>query len=271
MNRRPLLLSLLAATAVAVVPAAARAAQKKSLADPLLLGVEQSLMSSGLAQALQRGFGRDTGVAVKLVPGTSTSVLAALERGEVDASLTNAAELELRLEKQGLAHDRLHIASSDLLLVGPVEGKGKKATDPVGMLGEHDVTAALIRIALARAPFVAPSPGSGVAVAESALWRTAKVSPVAPWYTVPPAQGDAIALATEQRAYTVVERGTWAQQRDRKPLAIIVEGDPKLANDVHLMRSFRVNHPAAKLFGQWVGGKQGRRVVAGVRGWKVPQ
>lgn len=268
MNRRPLLISVLAAAAF---PGAAFAAQKKSLADPLLLGVDQSLIDTGLAQALQRGFGRDTGVAVKLVPGTSAWVLDALEKGEVDASLTNAAELEMRLEKQGLAHDRLHVADGDLLLVGPVEGKGKKATDPVGMLGERDAAATLVRIALARAPFVSAPAGSGAALAETSLWRAAKVSPVAPWYTVTPTNGDALALATERRAYTLVERSIWIKQRSRKPLEIIVEGDPRLTNEVHLMRSFRVNHPAAKLFGQWVSGRQGRRVAGTVRGWRSPR
>ena len=60
MNRRPLLISLLAAAWAPGV----RAAQKKSMSDPLLLGVEQSLVDSGLAAAFQRAFGRDTGIVV---------------------------------------------------------------------------------------------------------------------------------------------------------------------------------------------------------------
>jgi tungstate transport system substrate-binding protein len=41
-----------------------------------------------------------------------------------------------------------------------------------------------------------------------------------------------------------------------------------MLTEVHVMRSFRVNHPAAKLFGQWVAGPQGRQVAAGLRGWR---
>jgi len=51
---------------------------------------------------------------------------------------------------------------------------------------------------------------------------------------------------------------------------VLVEGDARMASQVHVMRSFRVNHPAAKLFGQWVGGKQGHRVAGSARGWKAP-
>ena len=52
------------------------------------LGVDVALIDSGLAQALQRGFGRDTGIAVKLIPGTAQALLPALERGEFDAAMT---------------------------------------------------------------------------------------------------------------------------------------------------------------------------------------
>ena len=39
---------------------------------------------------------------------------------------------------------------------------------------------------------------------------------------------------------------------------------------VHVMRSFRVNHPAGKLFTQWITGPKGRAVVARQRGYRLP-
>ena len=56
--------------------------------------------------------------------------------------------------------------------------------------------------------------------------------------------------------------------RGHKPLAVMVEGDARMATEVHVMRAFRSTHPAAKLFGQWVAGGQGRRVAASLRGWR---
>ena len=265
MKRRHVLFSLL----IAACTPAAHAAEKKSISDPMLLGVEQSLIDSGLAAAFQQGFTRDTGIVVKLVPGSSAAVLAALESGEVDASMTNAPDLETKLEKQGLAHDRQRIASGDFVLVGPVEGKGRKASDPAGLLGERDIAAALKRLAQAQAKFVSPAEGSGANLGELALWRSAKVAPSAPWYTKTPANGDAIARAASQGAYTVVERSIWLK-RSAKPLAIVAEGDARMVNDVHVMRSFRVNHPAAKLFVKWASGSTGRHVASSVRGWKSP-
>ncbi|MBX3621724.1 MAG: substrate-binding domain-containing protein [Rhizobacter sp.] len=260
---RRLLLALLAAAAVP----ASRAAQRKSLADPMLLGAEQSLIDSGLATQLQRSFGRDTGVAVQLVPGRCAALLEALERGEIDAAMTNAPEQEAQLEKQGLAHDRRLVAVGDFVLVGPLAGVGKKAKDPVGIAGERDVAAALAQLAQAQARFIGAPTGSGAHLGTLALWRAAKVAPAAPWYTE--SKGDPVRQALDEGAYTLVERGLWLA-RAHKPLAILVEGDARMATEVHVMRSFRVNHPAAKLFGDWVAGAPGRRVAARVRGWNAP-
>jgi len=257
--------SLLALLAASAVPAMAFAAQRKSLADPMHLGAEQALIDSGLASQLQKAFGRDTGVAVQLMPGRSGSLLEALERGELDAAMTNAPEQETQLEKQGLAHDRRLIAVGDFVLVGPLEGAGKKAKDPAGIAGERDIAAALAKLAQAQVRFVGPVNGSGAHLGTLALWRAAKVAPAAPWYVE--SKGNALEQAASEGAYTLIERGLW-MSRGRKPLALMVEGDPRMATEVHVMRSFRVNHPAAKLFGQWVSGPQGRRVAAGLRGWR---
>jgi len=256
--------SLLALLAASAVPAA-HAVQRKSLADPMRLGVEQALMDSGLASQFQKAFGRDTGVAVQLVPGISATLLETLERGELDAAMTNAPEQEALLEKQGLAHDRRLIATGDFVLVGPLEGVGKKAKDPVGIAGERDIAVALAKLAQAQARFIGAPLGSGAYLGSLALWRAAKVAPAAPWYVE--SKASPLEQATAEAAYTLVERGLW-MSRGRKPLALMVEGDARMATEVHVMRSFRVNHPAAKLFGQWVAGPQGRRVAASLRGWR---
>lgn len=255
------------ATLAAFTAPAAWAAQQKSLKDPLRLGVEQSLIESGLATQFQKAFGRDTGVAVQLVAGRSASLLQSLEMGEIDASMTTTPEQEIALEKQGLAHDRRAIAAGDFVLVGPMEGTGKKAKDPVGIAGERDVAAALAKLAQAQARFIGAPSNSGAYVGSLALWRAAKVSPAAPWYVE--SKEHPLDQAMAENAYTLVERSVW-MAKGRKPFAVMVEGDPRMAIQVHLMRSFRVSHPAAKLFGQWVTGPQGRRVAASVRGWRSP-
>lgn len=269
LHRRRLLIASAAALAA---PLALHAQQRASLADPLRLGADQALVDSGLAAALQTAFGRDTGVAVKLQPGLSSTLLEALERGELDATLTNAPELELKLESQGLAHDRRRVADAALVLVGPATKK--KTPDPAGIAKMSDAAAALTQLrdaALANPgaiTFLSAGDGSGAHLAEQALWRAAKIAPAAPWYQKA-AAGGLLAQARAQGAYALVEHGVWADHGGA-PLAVLVQGDPRMLVPVHVMRSFRVNHPAGKLFTQWITGPKGRAVVARQRGYRLP-
>ena len=252
---------------------AAWAQRRRSLADPLRLGVDRALFESGLAHALQRGFGRDTGLAVQPVPGPALPLLEALDRGELDAALTPTPEAEARLEQQGLAHDRRAIAGGEFVIVGPAP-RGQRP-DAAGLAGGHDAAQALIRLrdAALAAPgaitFLSAADGSGTHVLEQALWRLARIAPAAPWYAPADAATGLIAQARARGAYALVEHGAWLAHGGA-PLAVLVAGDPALREAVHFMRAFRYNHPAGAIFSAWIAGPKGRRVVAGVRGYRAP-
>lgn len=257
--------------AAALIAAPALAQQRRSLADPMRLGVDTAPADSGFARALQLGFGRDTGVAVKIEARPAAAVLEALERGELDASLTNAPELEARLFDAGLAHDRRLIAHGQWQLVGP-KPRSKKEPDPAGVVGERDIVAALARLRDAPAGavmFLSAGDGSGTHLAELALWRLARIGPADAWHAkIAPGAGSHFDQLRSRGAYGVVERGAWAA-RGGAPLAVLVDADPRLAAPVHVMRSFRTSHPAARLFVGWIAGPKGRRVAAGVRGYRA--
>ena len=124
-----------------------------------------------------------------------------------------------------------------------------------------DAAAARRSCAMPRSPTRARSPSSrrrrlGRHLAEQALWRAAKIAPAAPWYQKA-AAGGLLAQARAQGAYALVEHGVWADHGGA-PLAVLVQGDPRMLVPVHVMRSFRVNHPAGKLFTQWITGPKGR-------------
>jgi tungstate transport system substrate-binding protein len=258
LRRRFLRLGLCAASVA--VPYCVRAAQARSLADPLRLAADDALMDSGLAPQLQRDFGRDTGVAVQLLQGPATTVLRALEAGEHDAALTNAPDAETPIEQQGLLHDRRLVAVSEFVLVGPAALARR-------LSGGNDIGLALAGIAEAQVPFVSRADGSGTHLAEQAAWRAAKTSPGGSWYRSVPDGAPLIASAREQHACAVIERGVWATH-GFKGHAVLAD-DPRLAVDVHIMRSFRAPHPAGKLFVSWLTGPKGHAVVAAHRGYRV--
>ena len=267
-HRRPL---LLASFGLPLGALPARAQQRRSLTDPLRLGTDLALFDAGVARALQQAFGRDTGVAVQIERRPALTLLEAPERGELDAALCNTPEAEVRLDAQGLVHDRRPIAQGDFVIVGPAP-RGK-APDPAGLAGGRDAAAALVRFrdAALAAPgtlrFLSANDGSGTHAAEQALWRAAGVAPLAPWYAAADPKCSLAAQARELGVYALVERAAWLAQGGA-PLAVLVEGDARMVERVHVMRSFRVNHPAGKMFVAWIAGARGRHVVAAQRGYR---
>ncbi len=288
LNRRAIMLAALSAW-----PLQGQGQQRRSLQDPMRLGVDAALHASGLASALQRGFGRDTGVAVKLIAAPAQSVLQALELGEVDCALCNSPSAEARLVALGFAHERVGVAWSEFVIVGPLlkatpPAKPAKTAspskpakpvkpaaprDPAGLVGAASAAQALQRLAEAAAAdasirFLSAHDGSGTHATEEAMWRAARLAPAAPWYQHAAARSDLISQARHQGRYALVERGAWAAHGG-PPLAVLVQGDPLLRVPVHLMRSFRSKHAAAKLFSAWLIGPKGRYIVAARGGYRT--
>jgi len=259
-----------AALATSAFSPGGRAEKPAERAGPVRLGVDRALVESGLARSLQRAFAGDTGIAVLLVPGPALAVLEAARNGEVDAALVNAPAAEDALEKQGLVHDRRAIAAGEFILVGPAPAKVRGRVPPPVQSGVEVLER--LRADAATDPtsfvFLSANDGSGVHVAEQALWRAARIEPVAPWYVVADAGSPFTTQVRAKGAYALVEHGAWTALGGA-PLAVGAEGDPLLAESVHAMRSFRVSHPAGKIFIAWIAGGRGRAVVARHAGYRA--
>ncbi len=267
MTRRRTILGLGASAVALAIPDLLVAAQARSLADPLRVASDEALVDSGLAGALQTSFGRDTGVAVRLLRATAITVLEGLERGEHDVSLTNAPEEEIALEHRGLAHGRQRVARSEFVLVGP-------AMLAKPLAAGRDIGLALARLAQAQVLFLSQPNGSGTHLAELSAWREAKTAPSGEWYVRVDPQKALVTQARQRRACALVERGVWAAQNHgkgtRKDFGILCEGDARMGVDVHVMRTFRAErqHPAGKLFVSWITGRRGQAIVAQHRGYR---
>lgn len=248
MKRRRLLGASAALAGLApmrAVLAQTRAARKGSA---LRVGADPAI--EACAAALLRGFGAYSGLAAQLEVAPSAAVLESIDRGELDAALTLAPELELQLLKEGLLHDRRALARVDLLLVGPTEG---------GARG-RDAVEALRRIAGNGWRFVGRSDGSGLHLAEQALWRAAGIEPKPPWYM--PADASPLAQARAYRAHVLIERAAWSAAAARDKFGVVVDADTRLQAPLHVGRSFRASHSAGKLFVTWVAGPQARKLLA---------
>ena len=161
---------------------------------------------------------------------------------------------------EGYAEQRRGVMHNDFVLVGP-------QTDPAEIKGQTSIAEAFRRIAQSESLFISRGDESGTHMKEKKVWEEAAIEPQGNWYVRAGAgMAEALRMASEKRAYTLADRGTFLAQRDRLDLAIHFEGDPLLRNPyaVIVVSSEKhpgVNHQAASRFSEFLLSPKVQRII----------
>ena len=166
--------------------------------------------------------------------------------------LVHAPEAERAWMAEGHGAERLPVMHNDFVLVGPPD-------DPAAIRGAPTAAKALRRVALARVPWISRGDSSGTHQLEQQLWQAAQLDPRGSgWYQeAGQGMGQTLNVASEKRAYTLADRGTWLARRDTLALAVLLEGEPSLLNRYHVMpvnpaKSPRINAAGGRAFAHWL-------------------
>jgi len=241
---------------LATLPVALAAAPAARAADAPYITVASTTSTdqSGLFGHLLPAFTRATGIEVRVVAVGTGQALKLGERGDADVLLVHDRPAELRFVAEGWGVERREVMYNDFVVIGP-------RADPAGIAGGKDAAAALRRVAEARAPFITRGDDSGTNAAELRFWRDAGLDPKAAsagsgWYKdIGGGMGPALNAAAALGAYTLSDRGTWLNFRNRRDLAVLVEGDARLFNQYGVMLVNPARHPSVKA-------EPGRRFIA---------
>jgi len=165
---------------------------------------------------------------------------------------------------------------NDFVVIGPKE-------DPGGVKGMADVAEALRTLRDRQQAFISRGDSSGTHYREQALWRDSAVPmvetqtqiikkgkplsftmsrPMGDWYvSIGQGMGKTIHYATEKRAYTLSDRGTYYAyalgEMPKTDLVILCEGDKRLVNPYGVIavspaKFPHVNHAAAMAYIRWL-------------------
>jgi tungstate transport system substrate-binding protein len=223
-----------------------------------------STEESGLFGFLLPAFTRQTGIEVRVVAVGTGQALKIGERGDCDVVFVHDRAAELAFVEHGFGIDRREVMYNDFILVGP-------ASDRARVDGGNDIVAALYKIADAQAPFVARGDDSGTSKAERRLWKEAGIDPNAigaNWYRdTGSGMGPTLNTAAAMDAYTLSDRGTWLNFRNRQNLKIVVEGDRRLFNQYGVMLVNPARYPSVKQdlgakFINWLTSPTGQKAIA---------
>jgi tungstate transport system substrate-binding protein len=211
-------------------------------------------IDSGIVDALESKFEKETGIRVRHIGAGTGAALKIGEQCTVDLVLVHAKALEEKFVAAGFGTARIPLMYNDFVIVGP-------AADPAGIKGMKSATEALKAISAKAAPFISRGDKSGTHVAEMELWGKAGIKPSGAWYTVyeKGSEGNVPTLLyTDQKAsYTVIDRATYLTVKGKITLAVLVEGDEALLNHISLIpvnpaKCPRVYNKDAMKFVNWL-------------------
>lgn len=231
----------------------------------ITLASTTSTEQSGLFGHLLPLFRQASGVEVRVVAVGTGQALALGARGDADAVLIHdrAGEDKFVADRHGL--DRRDVMFNDFVIVGP-------KADPAGIRGVRDAKEAFRRIGSTRAPFASRGDDSGTHRMEQRLWKAAGIeTPNGSWYReLGQGMGPTLNTAAGLDGYTLTDRATWANFKNRQDLAILAEGDTALFNPygsilVNPAKGPHIKAADARAWHEWLTSADGRGAIGGFR------
>lgn len=201
----------------------------KEDASRVRLATTTSARDTGLLDWVLPEVEKRAGIRVSVVAVGTGQALELARRGDADLVLVHDRPQEDQFVKDGYGVERRDLMWNDFVVVGPAE-------DPAGIRNEKDAVAALRRLSESKKPFVSRGDKSGTHSREKSLWEKADAKP--PWdgyVESGQGQGPTLLMASERRAYTLTDRGTFVSMRKKLALEILVEGGAVLRNPYGIM------------------------------------
>jgi len=236
-----------------------------SAAERLRLSTTTSTENSGLLKILLPPFEAQNNCKVDVIAVGTGKSLKIGEAGDADIVFVHARALEDRFVADGFGVNRRDVMYNDFVILGPDD-------DPAGVRGVKTAAAALAKIAASQAFFISRGDESGTHQKEREIWQAAGLKPAGAWYVeAGQGMGEVIVMATEKRAYTLADRGTYnAFKKTKTDLKILFEGEQGLFNPYGIIAVNPAKHPhvkydlAMKLI-EYVTSPAGQQLLAGYK------
>jgi tungstate transport system substrate-binding protein len=230
--------------------------------DRLRMSTTTSTENSGLLKVLLPPFEKQCNCHVDVISVGTGKALKLGETGDVDVVLVHARKLEDKFIADGYGVKRRDVMYNDFVIIGP-------ASDPAHVKGATTSAEAFNRIADSKSTFISRGDESGTHQKEKEIWAAAGMTPEGKWYrSAGQGMGEVISMATEQRAYTLADRGTYnAFRRGKTDLTVLFEGEKGLLNPygviaVNPKKFPHVKYDLAIKFIDFITGPEGQTIIA---------
>lgn len=229
----------------------------------VIMSTTTSTEDSGLLDFLLPIFKEDTGYDVEVIAVGTGKALKMGEDGEADVLLVHAKASEEEFVEAGHGLERFDVMYNDFIIIGPKEDPAK-----IGENAANDVVKALKEIHNKQSVFVSRGDDSGTHKKELGCWKQADIEPQGEWYVeAGKGMGDVIQMAEEMNGYTLSDRATYLNMKDKIGLEILVEGDEQLYNQygviaVNPEKNDQINAEGAQAFVDWILSEKVQNLIA---------
>jgi tungstate transport system substrate-binding protein len=224
----------------------------------MILATTTSTRDTGLLDTLVPAFEHAGKCSVKTVAVGSGQAIDLGARGQADVLLVHSPDAEQTFMQQGHGASRLAVMHNDFVLVGP-------PADPAQVSHAGGIVPALQAIARSRSSFASRADDSGTNAKELKLWKQAGIAPSGSWYIkTGQGMGPTLTIASQKRAYTLSDRGTFLATKNLDS-KILVQGGQPLQNPYHVIvvKHSGTNVGCARAFSRWITSAPTQRVIAG--------
>lgn len=230
--------------------------------ERLKMSTTTSTQDSGLLKVLLPPFEKRNDVKVDVIAVGTGQALKLGEAGDVDVVFVHARKLEDKFVADGFGVNRKDVMYNDFVIIGP-------KNDPAGIAKAKTTAEALKLIAAKEASFISRGDKSGTHTKELDLWKSGGIEPKGNWYVeAGQGMGPVITMATERRAYTLTDRGTYNAFKGAKTdLVILFQGEKGLFNPYGIMavnpKKFpHVKYDLAMKLIDYITGPEGLKIIA---------
>ncbi len=199
----------------------------KKKASRLILASTTSTLNSGLFDILIPAYEKATrhAVSVEIIAVGTGKAIRMAKKGEADLLFVHDPFREEKFVAEGYGVNRRAVMHNVFVIAGPVK-------DPARIKNTKTAAEALERIAEVGAPFVSRGDDSGTNIKELDLWDDAAINPKGKgWYfEAGSVMGDTLIIASQKKAYTLTDIGTFLNFEKKLQLKVLLHDDPALKN-----------------------------------------
>ena len=230
----------------------------------IIVASTTSTVNSGLFDYLLPKFTKRHGIQIRVVGVGTGQAIRVARRGDADVLFVHHKKSELAFVRGGFGVERSDVMFNDFVIVGP-------ENDPAKVDVTKTVVAAYQAIADKKSIFTSRGDDSGTHKKSLSIWQAAlKMVPLssgAKWYReTGSGMGATLNIASAMNAYTLTDRATWENFKNKGMLKILFQHDPMLQNQYGIIKVTpeRHNHIKSKeadTFISWLLSSEGQTAI----------